>query len=754
MYAMSIKEEHKGCGSMRNAAVCMLALALGGLSFAGTMYAFYRGHTSGEKSNPPVYKLFERQSPESGDAPAADAWVMAGNTGALRLALAEGMPKAEVERLLRLAALHGRVECMELLLQQPDIAPTTWLDGGKGLVMEALLSGKKDAVRLLLQDDSPLQSAVSPLARCVMLGDAAELRRLIQAGAVELKPVTEFAGLRYIPLLHMAAAAGDAECLRVLLDTPWVNVEERDFENCSAHYRAVQSGSSECVSLLACHPATDEVAWKWYYADPIKEAVVKNRADLVELLVVRRANLKFAEEVLLHAAELGRVECIKAVLAKDEILPDRINIEGNTALHIAARCGQVEALRELLTAAPLPLNSRNNAGETPLQLALKAGHGACAELLAQAGAEFEQVADLPFDSDYPITPTLVRGLLPSGSDWMTARNKQGNTLLHLAAEQGRADSVRMLLALPAVNVNALNLNGESPLQLAVDNGHTECVRLLIEAKGIDLNQVAETLNVAMVNDKDITAVEPLLRAELLSCRHVLHSVCGRNEPELAARLLALPGVNADIRNIDSMTLLAYAARFGATKTLRYLLEKQPHLLNEIDLSGRTPLGLAVSYADHETLAELLRAPGVNLAARDDFGRTVVHSIMDERYTEDTQFDAENKLPLLVAAGVDMNAEGPGGRTPLGDAVYRNQLILTKQLLATPGVDANRLDSAGFAPIHYAVLQDAYDALKLLLESPDVNRNLPDKWGRTPAELIRMRKESECHNLLSEFPATN
>ena len=71
-----------------------------------------------------------------------------------------------------------------------------------------------------------------------------------------------------------------------------------------------------------------------------------------------------------------------------------------------------------------------------------------------------------------------------------AKNDSGNTLLMLAARDGRTGIVKVLLAKGA-DVNAKNNDGATALLYAIDEGHTGTVRVLL-AKGADIN--ARTYN--------------------------------------------------------------------------------------------------------------------------------------------------------------------------------------------------------------------------------------------------------------------
>jgi hypothetical protein len=58
--------------------------------------------------------------------------------------------------------------------------------------------------------------------------------------------------------------------------------------------------------------------------------------------------------------------------------------------------------------------------------------------------------------------------------------QNGSSLLHIAAEQGHADVLRLLLAHGGIDINGRNMNGLVPLQLAVSAGRVEIVQLLLD----------------------------------------------------------------------------------------------------------------------------------------------------------------------------------------------------------------------------------------------------------------------------------
>ena len=82
---------------------------------------------------------------------------------------------------------------------------------------------------------------------------------------------------------------------------------------------------------------------------------------------------------------------------------------------------------------------------------------------------------------------LVARLLGEGRD-VNEADETGWTALLWAADLGRADMVRILLARKGVKVNKTTPDGYSALILASQNGHVGVVRLLLARRDLEVNK--------------------------------------------------------------------------------------------------------------------------------------------------------------------------------------------------------------------------------------------------------------------------
>ncbi len=147
-----------------------------------------------------------------------------------------------------------------------------------------------------------------------------------------------------------------------------------------------------------------------------------------------------------------------------------------------------------------------------------------------------------------------------------------------------------------------------------------------------------------------------------------------------------------------------AASVGRAARVAELLDADPSLLTAYSGDGFFPLALAAFFG-HPGVVRLLLERGADVAqvARNPMRIQALHAAVTG--------NAE-AVKLLVDAGAPVNAKQDQGWTPLHEAVNRNDLEMTRYLLAH-GADPRQQNDAGTSAIGLAAEKGFVEVLKLL-----------------------------------------
>ena len=506
-----------------------------------------------------------------------------GDTTAVRAGLEKLSPDTD-SKTVSFDAVHeackgNHDECLALLLPYVE---TTQMGFGM-LLSECIHADHTACTEVLLQHWKSVCSNVAFVPHgqedikdrpCpAMWEDPAVFQVLIDAGAdIETKD-----DMGRSPL-HFACRSGALDVVKMLVRK-------------GARVCVADDGGRTCFMFAAYHGHTETVRYLVdadrtalnltnYIRDAqwsaLFYAIHQNHADVVQVLIDAGADIEVKDQSgcsPLHLACLsGELELVKMLVKAGAGVCVTDNA-GRTCFMFAAYHGHTETVRYLMDASHTALNLTNQKGEaqwSALFYAIHQNHADVVQVLIDAGADIEAKDERGCSPLHEACGSgeleIVKVLVKAGSGVSVTDNK-GNACLNLAAQNGHTETVRYLLCLPEVDVNqSVNNSGLTSLNHAVSQKHSDVVQVLIDA-GADVE----------ANNMGLT---PLHRA----CK------CGALE---IVQMLVEAG--ADVRVVDfhsTTTCLLFAAHYGRTETVRYLVGLREVDVNRRNRSGYTALKLA------------------------------------------------------------------------------------------------------------------------------------------------------------------
>lgn len=250
----------------------------------------------------------------------------------------------------------------------------------------------------------------------------------------------------------------------------------------------------------------------------------------------------------------------------------------------------------------------------------------CARLLGLAGAEPNRPDDFGYaplhDAAYAGAASAISVLLADPRVERAAITSNGNasTALHLAAEEGGLDAVKLLAAPDCVDL--LDSHGRTAFAIAADSEHHDIARHL-----------APLTNSRSADPKGFTPFLSAARLGSAECMRILLAVSDRHAS-----------------NTDGANAAWLAARSGNVSALKLAIDEgiDFHMPNR---HGATAAMAAATLHEPDCLA-LLIAHGIDIHARDNNGRTLAIIAAD--------FTRDRCLGLLLEHGVDPLARDHAG----------------------------------------------------------------------------------------------
>ena len=440
-------------------------------------------------------------------------------------------------------------------------------------------------------------------------------------------------------------------------------------------------------------------------------AVQENRLRLIPLLLAYGSDIFAADNS--GVTPFDRAMAMRGPVLTSLITPETIHQSdnaGNTILHTAVKHRGEAALIGYILDQQALVNARNKEGDTALHIAVRMNQRETGEFLLSRGGDIFSTNSAGETPLY-LALTHPSGILPwmFNSQTITAKDGLGNSILHYVA-QWKLDRYIPFVIQRGISTEAANATGETPLFVAVKHDGPSTVRTLLQSR-------------ANMNARDSLG------------NSVLHAAVRWNAKNAALALID-SGIDINAHSLNGTTPLHDAVNLGITDIASLLIDQGANL--EVrDADGNTPLMEAVR-AGFPLSMELLAEKGADTMTRNSRGDTPLHIAV--------VMNRSDLVSPLLRMGVSIHARDTRNKTPfqlsLAESPNMVSILLTKDRI-------NSADDFGNSALHIALQEKASPAVIKVIINQGARQNAVDSNGRTPLRLAVDMGAWESAKLLAD-----
>ena len=327
----------------------------------------------------------------------------------------------------------------------------------------------------------------------------------------------------------------------------------------------------------------------------------------------------------------------------------------------------------------------------------------------------------------------------------------GCSALHAAAFDGCLDTIRDVLQIEGVDVDACDASGSTPLFIAARMGHLEAVRLLQGAG-------------ALVDKARPNGITPLFSAARKGHLEVVRFLHGagasvnqeRMDGSTALLVAAEKGhlkvvkflcrarASVNQADADGLTALAVAAYFGHLEVVRFLVHEVGALVDQADVNDAAPLLRAAERGDLEVVRCLVKG-GASVNRTDVSGVTGLSLAAYFGYLKVARFFVQETEALVDKVDVY-------GTTPLWKAAEQGHLKVVKLLAKKAGETVERANFNSCTPLMIAAYKGYLRVVRFLVQGAGADVNKTSDNGTTALYLAAQQGHGAVVGLLLRLGA--
>ena len=310
-------------------------------------------------------------------------------------------------------------------------------------------------------------------------------------------------------------------------------------------------------------------------------------------------------------------------------------------------------------------------------------------------------------------------------DNVNTKDKDGQSLLHIAAKQNNVEEVAIFVKKGA-KIDSVDANGKTPLLVALERRNLEIAEYLA-GQGANIFISDAMGNTPFSCAKEVSLLDHILNSKTIvqkdkNGKNAIYHAIEHYDVSLTKKILGLGVPNEEK---DDTTLLSLAYRSPEKK-------ESAAIAALLLLSGQKPLS---GEFDEFEKAVIKR----NYSTRFANGMTALHVAAAKNHL--------GFIEYLISEGCPINAKNASNATALHEAVRSGSETAVATLLAN-GADPAITDSFGNSSLHIVMPKEKRLAILTLLLSGSISPNIKDSFGETPLHIAtRLKYELDVVKLL-------